>query len=214
MEDPTDNIRYVFKRWMKGATSEIELYNLELYDGGMFNVLTPGTSAIPQYIKMPAKRIELTASYDTLYKFHIVNGTIDLTGTSTEYYAPNTTISITADPAPTGMRFQYWQGDTDNIANKYDPTTSVITAIGTTTLTAIYSTDSERNGVGYTTKSLKTTNTVSNDDITVISGEIQNGFILTDKDGHIYTITSVDSSTNISTVYRLTKIVQGGNVYG
>ena len=214
MEDPTDNIRYQFKRWVKGATSEIELYNLELYDGGMFNVLTSGTPAVPQYIKMPAKRVELTATYDTLYKLHITNGTINTTSTSTEYYVPNTTVNITADPAPTGMRFQYWEGDTDHLGSKYDPTTTVTTVTGTTTLTAVYSTDSERNSVGYTTNDLKNTTTISNKDITVISGEIEVGFVFTDSNGHIYVITSIDSSTDISTVYRLTKIVQGGNIYG
>lgn len=214
MEDPTDNIRYRFKRWIKGATSEVELSALELEGGGMFNVLTPGTQAVPQYIKMPAKRVEITATYDTLYKFHVTNGTIDSTSTSIEYYMPGTNISITADSAPTGMRFQYWSGDTDHISSIYDPTPTVTTVSGTTTLTAVYSTDSERNNIGYVTGSLIGMNTVNNEDITVISGEIDTGFILTDDGGHIYLITAIDSSMNTSTIYRLTKIVQGGNIYG
>lgn len=214
VEDPTDNIRYEFKRWVKGPTSEIELYNLELYDGGMFNVLTPGTLAVPQYIKMPAKRVELTATYDTLYKLHITNGTINSTGTSTEYYIPNITLNITADPAPTGMRFQYWEGDTDHLGSKYDPTTTVTTVSGVTVLTAIYSTDTERNSVGYVNNDLKSTTTINNETITMISGETETGTILTDSNGHIYAITSIDSSTNMSTIYRLTKITQGGSIYG
>ena len=213
MQD-SDSMHYEFIRWEKGITSEIELYELELYDGGMFDVSIPGTSTIPQYIKMPNKNVELIATYNTYYKFTVTNGIINGTSKSTDYYLPNTTVSITANPAPTGMTFQYWTGDTGQLANRYSPATTVTTVTGTTTLTAVYSTNTDRNSVGYAIISLKDVNTINNNDINVISGEIEAGFILTDSDGHIYLITSVDTSTDTSTIYRLTKIVQGGNTYG
>lgn len=214
MEDPNDNVRYVFNRWTKGVTSEIELYELELEGGGMFDVSVPGTQAVPQYVVMPANNVELVATYDSLYKFHINNGIISSTSTSTEYYVSNTVVGITANPAPTGMTFQYWTGDVSSVANVYSPATTVTTVVGTTTLTAVYSTNTERNNIGYVTGDLKTTSEVDNEDITVISGEIETGFMLTDGGGHMYVITAVDSSVDVSTIYRLTKIVQGGNTYG
>ena len=61
---------------------------------------------------------------------------------------------------------------------------------------------------------LKSTTTINNETITMISGETEAGTILTDSNGHIYAITSIDSSTNMSTIYRLTKITQGGSIYG
>ena len=88
------------------------------------------------------------------------------------------------------------------------------TTAGTTTITAVYSTDSEQNSVGYTELDLTTATNINNDDITVISGSIEVGFLFTDCNGHIYMITSIDESTGVSSIYRMTKIVQGGNIYG
>ena len=110
------------------------------------------------------------------------------------------------------MTFQYWDGDTDTITNIYDPTTTVTTVAGSTTLRAVYSTDSERNDIGYTALSLSDSTTVDNANINVISGTIQNGFILTDSMGHIYVIVNINNNT--STIVRLTKIDRGGNIYG
>lgn len=210
----TNNIHYEFIRWVKGSNSEAELTELELYDGGMFNVTTPGTQASPQYIRMPSKGVEVTATYKTLYRTTINGGTIDETSTSQEYYETGTTINITANPAQTGMRFQYWSGDIDGIGSIYDPTTTLRTVTGTTTVTAVYSTDADRNSIGYVTSSLKTVNTVNNNEIIMIAGEINTGTIITDSNGHIYVITSINTSTETSTIYRLTKITQGGNIYG
>lgn len=208
--ESTNDIHYQFIRWIKGSESEAELTELELYDGGMFNVTTPGL----QYIKMPAKGVEVTATYNTLYRATINGGTIDETSTSQEYYQTGTTIHITANTPSTGMRFQYWSGDTDVLGSIYDPTTTLTTVTGTTTVTAVYSTDTERNSTGYVTSSLKTSSTVNNSNITMISGEISVGTLITDSDGHMYVITNIDSVNDISTIYRLTKIVQGGNIYG
>lgn len=208
-KEDTDNIHYIFTRWTGSNISQ-----LELYDGGMFSVTTAGDVNNPQFIKMPARATEVTATYKTLYKLSLTGGTIDTTGTTKEYYETGKTISITADPAPTGMRFQYWSGDTSRLASKWDPTTTVQTTTGATNLTAVYSTDTDRNNTGYVTSSLKNVSTVDNNDITIISGEINIGFIITDSNGHTYVVTNIDSQNNTSTIYRMTKIVKGGNIYG
>ena len=205
----TNDVHYQFIRWTGTNVSQIKLY-----DGGMFNVLTPGDINNPQYIKMPARTTELTPTYKTLYRITLVNGTIDSTSTTSGYYEANTTLTITADTPSVGARFQYWSGDTDVLSSKYDPTPTVTTVTGATDLVAVYSNDSDRNSIGYTTTSLKSSNSVNNNDITVIAGEIEVGFILTDSNGHIYIITNIDTVNNTSTIYRMTKIVQGGNIYG
>lgn len=213
----TNDIHYQFIRWVTGANSEVEVRDIELYDGGMFSVTTPGSSTVPQYIKMPepVKTIEVNATYKTLYRLSLTNGTIDGTsGSIKEYYESGSTVRITADPAPSGMRFQYWTGNVDVLSDRYDPTPIVTTVAGTTTLTAVYSTDAERNGTGYVTISLKNSQTVSDNDITVVSGSIDVGFIVTDSGGHIYTLTSIDAVQGNHTIYRLTKILRGGNIYG
>jgi len=69
-------------------------------------------------------------------------------------------------------------------------------------------------GTGYVTTSLKTTNSINNSDIIIISGSIDIGFIITDSNGHMYVITAIDTEHNTSTIYRMTKIVEGGNIYG
>ena len=135
----TNDIHYEFIRWTGSTVSQIELY-----DGGMFNVRTPGTANFPQFIKMPGQNTEITATYKTLYRLTLTNGTIDTTSTTEEYIESNSQVNITANTAPTGMRFQYWEGDVNRLANRYDPTT-IVTLTGATTLTAIYSTDANRN---------------------------------------------------------------------
>ena len=177
----------------------------------MFNPLIPGTYDNPIYIKMPATDVGLKANYTASYKLSLLNATIDDTGETFGFYDAGETVNITADTI-SGMTFQYWEGDTDTITNIYDPTTTVTTVAGSTTLRAIYSTDSERNNIGYTALSLSNSTTVDNTNINVISGTIQNGFILTDSVGHIYVIVNINN--NISTIVRLTKIDRGGNIYG
>lgn len=208
MED-TNNIHYEFIRWTGSTITE-----LELYEGGMFNVTTPGDSNNPQYIKMPAKATEVTGTYKTKYRLTVNGGIIDKEEANQGYYETGITLTITADEAPTGMKFQYWEGDTDVLSSKYDATPTVTTITGTTTLTAVYSTDTNRNSIGYVESSLKDTSTIDNTSINIISGEIEIGFIITDSIGHIYIVTSIDSEANTSTIYRMTKTVQGGNVYG
>lgn len=207
----TDDIHYKFIRWTGDNITK-----LELYDGsGMFNVRTPGTLNKPQYIKMPAiEKVELTPTYESQYRLTVNNGTIDKEGTNQGYYPAGTKLTLTADAPAEGMKFQYWTGDTDGLSSIYDPTPTLTTVVGTTTLTPVYSLDSDENSIGYVNESLKTTSTVSNEKIVTISGQVEIGFILTDNIGHIYIITSINDEDNTSTIYRMTKTIQGGNVYG
>lgn len=208
-KEDTADIHYQFIRWTGSTVSQ-----LELYDGGMFNVLTPGTATEPQFIKMPGEATEIKATYNTLYRLTVNGGVIDKVGKTEDFFVTGTTLTITADPAQAGMKFQYWEGDTDKLGSKYDPTTTITTVTGTTTITAKYSTDAEQNSIGYTTLSLSDSNTVNKSDITVVSGKIEIGFMLTDQKGHIYIVTNTDDAEEACSIYRMTKIVQGGNIYG
>jgi hypothetical protein len=177
----------------------------------MFDVLTPGNVNTPQYIKMPAKSVEITANYKTKYRVTIKNGTINEASASQEYYEAGTKLNITADEPEEGLRFQYWSGDVDNLGSIYDPTTTLTVTEKAVTITAVYSSDADRNNVGYVTTDLSSTETINNSDITIVSGEIGVGFIITDVNGQVYIITNVEN--DISTIYRMTKIVQGGDIY-
>ena len=210
-KEDTSTVKYKFTRWTVLSGSYTPITQIELWDGGMFNPLIPGTYDNPIYIKMPATAVGLKANYITSYKLNLTNATIDDTGETSGFYEEGKAVSITADTIE-GMTFQYWEGDIDTITNIYDPTTTVTTVAGSTTLRAIYSTDSERNDIGYTALSLSDSTTVDNANINVISGTIQNGFILTDNMGHIYVIVNINNNT--STIVRLTKIDRGGNIYG
>ena len=210
-KEDTENIKYTFTRWTVLSGNYTPITSIELWDGGMFNPLIPGTEQEPIYIKMPATAVGLKANYTTAYKLALTDATIDETGETSGFYDEGQSVSITANKIE-GMTFQYWDGDTDTVANKYDPTTIVTTVAGTTALKAVYSTDSEKNDIGYTTLSLKEESTVSNSDISVVSGILQIGFILTDSLGHIYVITGVNNG--ISTIVRLTRTYKGGDIYG
>lgn len=210
-KEDTENMKYTFTRWTVLPGNYTPITSIELWDGGMFNPLIPGTEQEPVYIKMPAMAVGLKANYTTAYKLALSNAKIDETGEVSGFYNEGQKVNITADTIE-GMTFQYWDGDVDTVAGIYDPTTTVTTVAGTTTLRAVYSTDSEKNDIGYTTLSLKDEHTVSNSDINVISGTLQNGFILTDSLGHTYVVTGINDG--ISTIIRLTRIYRGGDIYG
>ena len=162
---------------------------------------------------MPPHRVEVKAVFNTTYRLSLTNGTINETGLTTGMFSSGTTVAITADTPSEGMKFQYWSGNVTNLANKYDPTTTVTTTNSPIVLTAVYSTDEDKNNIGYVTTSLKSVNTINNENIIVTSGEIDTGFIITDITGHVYIVTSIESESNMSTIYRLTRIVKGGNIY-
>lgn len=207
----TDLVKYSFTRWTVLPGNYTPITRIELWDGGMFNPTVPGTYDNPIYIKMPATAVGLKATYVASYKLSLTNATINATGETTGYYSAGQVVGITANTID-GMTFQYWEGDTDVVANIYDPTTLITTVEGTTTLRAVYSTNNERNDIGYTTLDLSSLSTVDNSNITVVSGTLQPGFILTDNGGHLYVVTMINNNT--STIVRLTKINRGGNIYG
>jgi hypothetical protein len=59
-------------------------------------------------------------------------------GSGSGSYSPNTTVSITANAAPTGQVFQSWTGAT--VANPLSPTTTLVMPSANTTVTATYTT--------------------------------------------------------------------------
>ena len=206
----TADTHYQFIRWTGPDVSK-----LNLWDGGAFSVTTPGTVNSPQYIKTLGKAVAITGTYNTLYRTTITNGTIVGTGTNEGFYANNTTLNIAANTAPEGMTFRYWEGDIDHLSSIYDPTPTLTTTIGKTDIRPVYSNISDTNAIGYVNYSLKSSNTVDLTTITVIApstGNIETGFIITDSLGHIYVITAINNG--IGTIVRLTRIVEGGNIYG
>lgn len=180
---------------------------ISLWDGGVFDVLEPGTSEYPQEVRMPERAITLTANYTTSYKLTVNSGVIVEGG---EYFVPNTTLHITANTIQ-GKNFVKWVGDTSDIGSIYDPTTTITTTNAPKTLTATYANETDRNNVGYGLISFKASDIINITDITIISGTIGIGFIITDSLGHLYVVTDVNQTT--VTVSRMTKIQKGGDVY-
>ena len=156
---------------------------------------------------MPERAITLTANYTTSYKLTVNSGVIVEGG---EYFAPNTTLHITANTIQ-GKNFVKWVGDTSGIGSIYDPTTTITTTNSPKTLTATYANETDRNNVGYGLISFKASDIINITDITIISGTIGIGFIITDSLGHLYVVTDVNQTT--VTVSRMTKIQKGGDVY-
>lgn len=196
-----NNEQYTFTQW----TGDVAY--ISLWDGGVFDVLEPGTSEYPQEVRMPERAITLTANYTTSYKLTVNSGVIVEGG---EYFAPNTTLHITANTIQ-GKNFVKWVGDTSDIGSIYDPTTTITTTNAPKTLTATYANETDRNNVGYGLISFKASDIINITDITIISGTIGIGFIITDSLGHLYVVTDVNQTT--VTVSRMTKIQKGGDVY-
>ena len=80
-------------------------------------------------------------------------------------------------------------------------------------LTAIYALTTDENDIGYSLVSLKDSATVNVRDITLVSGEVRLGCIITDNIGHNYIVRSVNETEGTATITRMTKINKGGNVY-
>lgn len=201
----TFDFHYTFNKW----TGE-DLAYIKLYDGSPFSAITAGDSEHPQYIRMPAEKIRIAAQYIINYHVTIYMGKMDNNETS-GYFAPNTTINITANAPQEGYIFQKWVGDTANIGSIWDPTTTLTVTDHIKSVTAIYSRLSDRNDIGYVLTSLVESDNINVEDITIISGEIQPGFIITDSIGHLYTITSINDTT--ASITRLTRTQKGGNIY-
>lgn len=199
-----EDIKYEFTEWTGDGLAYIELYS-----GEPFDIYEAGSEDYPQYIKMPAKKINLASQFIT--KYHVIINNGEISETVEEYFAPNTTINIIANTPPTGYVFQRWEGDIDCVASKWDPTTTVTTSNKTVTLTAVYSRIADRNSIGYGLTNFVESDTINKTDITIVTGELGQGFIILDDLGHMYVVTSVDIAT--VTVIRLTKIQEGGNMY-
>lgn len=195
------NTQYTFTRW----TGDVAY--ISLFDGGVFDVTNPGTQNQPQEVRMPERAITLTGNYTTAYKLTVNNGTIDTQG---EYFAEGTIVPIIANTIE-GKTFVRWSGDTNGIGSLYDPTTTITMSDSPKTLTAIYANTTDRNNVGFGLISFIDSDIINIEDITVISGTIGLGFIITDSQGHFYVVTNVNNDT--VTVTRMTKIVEGGDVY-
>jgi ribosomal protein L21E len=83
-------------------------------------------------ITMPNKAITLTATYVRGYMLTIANGS------GSGMYARGRVITITANPAPSGMVFYRWTGSYRYAANRYSATTTVKMPGGSIKLTATY----------------------------------------------------------------------------
>ena len=193
LEDTQTN-HYKFTRW-----SGDDIAYLELMDGRPFDVFKEEEQAV----KMPERNIEITALYDTSYL-------LSINSVEQGYYLEGETIQISAEEIE-GKTFRYWNGDTNCVDNKYNPNIVVTMPKGSVNLIPIYSNTNERNNIGYTLTDLYNNDTIFQEDIIVISGEVGLGFVITDINGHIYTITSI-AENQIINIKRLTVKDEGKEV--
>ena len=190
----TETNHYKFIKW-----SGDDITYLKLMDGRPFDIF----KAEEQAVKMPNRNIEITALYDISYL-------LSINGVENGYYLEGEQIQISAEEIE-GKTFRYWSGDTDFIDNKYNPNIVVTMPKKSVSLIPIYSTTNERNAIGYTLTSLYDSDTILQEDIVIISGEISTGFIITDIAGHIYVITSI-TENQIINIKRLTTKDTGTNI--
>lgn len=210
-KEDIDTIHYNWKRWM-GPDINWAIANLKVKTSTGTKAFDPfdngnyGDDA--QIILMPNRHLELWAIYDEAYRLKLINGTAD---NKTEVFnIEDTEITITADPAPEGKVFWKWTGDTDYVDAIYDSTTKVYMPATPINLTALYEDASDPTGIGYTTLDLYDDGEVDVSDITVISGAVGSGFILTDANGHIYMVSELADQT--ATIVKLTQKQSGGDV--
>ena len=177
----TQTNHYKFTRW-----SGDDIAYLELMDGRAFDVFKPEE----QVVKMPSRNIEITALYDVSYL-------LSINSVENGYYLEGEKIQISAEEIE-NKTFRYWDGDIDCVDNRYNPNIVVTMPKGPVNLIPVYSNTNERNNIGYTLTDLYDNDTILQEDIIIISGEIGTGFMITDINGHIYVITSiVESQINI-----------------
>lgn len=206
----TDDIHYEFVRWTGDGIQSLKDYDT----GKQFNVLVAGTKNEPQFVKMPARHVSIKATYKTLYKLNLTNATIDKPDEKRgPYYEIGAKVAITADEPLEGQKFARWEGDIDCLQNPFDPTTTVTTRQGSIKITAVYIVNQNQNDIAYTTTELQNGATITEADITLVSGEIINGLIIFDSKGHNYVVTDVNEHTGDIQIARLTKVNKGGNDY-
>lgn len=201
-KENTDTIHYDFIRW-----SGDDLAYIKLFDGGAFDIYKGGNVDDYQTIKMPARNITIKAIYDTSYLLKVNNGTNE------GFYKEGETISISANEPEENYKFSHWEGDISciNDGKTYNPNITITMPNGPITLTAKYTDKNSQNDIGYTLTDIYNNDNISIENIIVISGTIQKGFIITDTLGHIYVVTDIISNT--ANITRLTT-KQGGNTNG
>ena len=153
---------------------------------------------------MPNKHVTITGEYTTSYKVQIVNGTIN--GQSVSYLSSGNTYNLQANTIQ-GKVFQKWEGDTQYISAVYDANTVLNMPSDSINLVAKFEDENEQNGIGYILTSCYNNDTINIEEIIVISGTIQIGFMFTDIKGHIYVITSLNN--NVASIIRITKKIGG-----
>lgn len=206
-------VHYTWKRW-SGRDINWAIANLKVKT-------TTGTKAFdpfddgdsgdnPQVILMPAKALELEATFDTEHRLNLINATSD--GQSQVFSESGTQITVTANTPQAGKIFWKWSGDTDYImGNSLYNSTIVVEMPGTAiSLTALYEDLSDPTDTGYVSQDLYSLTQVNTSDITVVSGTIGFGFIIIDINGHWFMINQVENG--IATITRLTKKQSGGDV--
>ena len=195
--EDTDTRHYNFLEW----TGDDIVY-LTLFEGGDFDVTDP----TEQVISMPDRDIEITATYNISYSLSI-NSVIQ------GYYLEGESVELSAEEIE-GKTFLYWEGDTECIDANYTPNSPNIVITmppGPINLIPKYTNTTDRNNIGYTLTDSYNNDTIFQEDIIIISGEIEPGFIITDINGHIYTITSI-AENQIINIKRLTVKDEGKEV--
>lgn len=181
----TELNHYKFTRW-----SGDDIAYLKLMNGKAFDIYNEKEQAV----KMPDRNIEITALYDISYL-------LSIQGVEHGYYLEKEKVQISAGEIE-GKIFRYWEGDTDCVDNKYNPNIVVTMPKGSVNLIPVYSNINERNNIGYTLTDLYDNDKIALEDIIIISGDIETGFIIIDNLGHIYTVITI--TNNQANILRLT----------
>lgn len=189
-------IRYTFLEW----TGDI---NLELYTGGNFDIYDDGGRGdTPQTIRMPNRDVDLTATYITEYKATLINGKFEDNST-VKWLEEGDEVTITANTIE-GKTFSYWQCSVNGVVDKmYNPTTKITILNRPVVVTAVYTNTNEANGIGYVLTSLYDSDIINVENVNIISGEIDVGFLISDTTGHLYVVTNYSNST--ANILRLTQ---------
>jgi hypothetical protein len=112
------------------------------WDGDTSILQTPRTNS-DNAAFIPLRDVTITAVYSASPTFAV----IVTRGTGDGNYFAGDTVSIVADPAPTGQQFVGWTGNV-TFANASSPTTTFSVASSAVTVAANYSTSSATTGTG------------------------------------------------------------------
>lgn len=208
-----ETIHYAWKRW-SGRDINWAIANLKVKTQSgttAFDPYNDGDSGNnPQVIIMPAKALELEATFTRKYRLNLINATSD--GQSQIFSEPGIQIPVVANQPQTGKVFWKWSGDTDYIIGNslYNLTITVGMPETPINLTALYEDASDPTDIGYTSEDLYSKTQINTSDITIISGTIRFGFIITDVKGHLFMVDQVENG--VATIIRLTQKQSGGDV--